>query len=106
MEVLPEIILALVTVLSPLLTAVATRANWSSKTKNAVAAGVSIVIAVVYLVLTGGISDWSNIVLVIPAVYGVQQLVYNQFLKNLSKEIEVTVNAGPNVEEYRGNTVG
>jgi UPF0716 family protein affecting phage T7 exclusion len=106
MEVLPEIILALVTVLSPLLTAVATRANWSSKTKNAVAAGVSIVIAVVYLVLTGGISDWSNIVLVIPAVYGVQQLVYNQFLKNLSKEIEVTVNARPNVEEYRGNTVG
>lgn len=106
MEVLPEIILALVTVLSPLLTAVATRANWSSKTKNAVAAGVSIVIAVVYLVLTGGITDWSNVVLVIPAVYGVQQLVYTQFLKAQAKQIEVTVNAGPEVDAYKGNAVG
>lgn len=85
---IPEILLALITVLSPLISAVAIQSKWNDKTKNAVAFGVSLVIAVGYLVLTGGITDWSNIPAAVLAVYGLQQLVYMQLLRQLSKKVE------------------
>lgn len=85
---LPEIILAAITVLSPILAAIANQSKWDSKVKNAVAFGIALVIAVLYLVFTGAIADWSDIPTVVLAVYGLQQLVYKQFLTELSKRVE------------------
>lgn len=102
---LSAVILALITIISPLFVAVATRYSWSSKTKNAVAAIVALVIALGYLVMTGGITDWTNVVTIIPAVYGLQQLVYTQFLKEASAHVQITVNAGKS-EDFDGSVKG
>lgn len=106
---LPEYVLALIAVLSPLLSAVAIQSKWDSKTKNAVAFGISLVIAVVYLLVTGGITDWSNIPAAVLAVYGLQQLVYMQFMRELSKKVEaatsVTSGEAIVVQEDKPNVV-
>lgn len=102
---LSAVVLAIITVISPLFVAVATRYSWSSKTKNSVAALVALIIALGYLVMTGGITDWSNVVTIIPAVYGLQQLVYQQFLKEVSSTVEISVNAGK-TEEFDGDVKG
>jgi hypothetical protein len=85
---IPEVLLALITVVSPIFTAVAVQSKWDTKTKNAVAFGVALVIAVVYLVLTGGITDWGDITTAVLSVYGLQQLVYMQLLREISKKVE------------------
>jgi hypothetical protein len=113
---IPAVLLALITVISPLLTAVAVQSKWSSKVKNGVAFGVAFVIALVYLILTGGIADWSDVVTVIPAVYGLQQLVYMTLLKELSTKVEAATSVGAGeavvvsgeVDQYQvtGNDVG
>lgn len=54
---LPELLLAAVTVLSPILAAIANQTKWSSKTKNMVAFGISILLALAYLLFTGGSRD-------------------------------------------------
>ncbi len=106
---LPEVLLALVTVLSPLLSAVAIQTKWSPQIKNSVAFGVSILIAAGYLLATGAVNDWSNIPAVVLAVYGLQQLIYMQFLRELSKKVEAatSVEAGQAivVEENKPNVV-
>lgn len=85
---IPEILLALITVVSPLISAIAIQSKWDDKVKNAVAFGVSLLIAVGYLILTGGIADWSNVPAAVLTVYGLQQLVYMQFMRQLSKKVE------------------
>lgn len=84
----PELILAAITILTPLLTAVANQSKWDSKTKNGVAFGVALLLAVVYLAVTGGFADLSDVPATILAVYGLQQLVYKQFLSELAKKVE------------------
>lgn len=84
----PEILLAAITVISPIFTAIATQSKWDSKIKNAVAFGISLVLAVIYLTFTGGFEDPSNIPGVVLAVYGLQQLVYKQFMTELAKKVE------------------
>ncbi len=109
MELVPELLLAAVTVLSPLLSAIAIQSKMSPKTKNAVAFGVSILLAVGYLLMTGGVTDWTDVPTVVLAVYGLQQLVYKQFLTELSKKVEAVTSVKPGeaivIEENKPNEV-
>jgi hypothetical protein len=91
---LPIVLTILLTVLSPYAAAVVNRVQWSSETKNLVALTLSIIIAVLYLLLTGGIADWSQLGIVIPAIYGLQQAAYNFILKNSATKLEAATTAG------------
>lgn len=92
----PEVLLALVTILSPLFSAIAIQSKWTSQVKNAVAVGISVLLAAGYLIATGAIGDLSNLPGTILAVYGLQQLVYQAFMKELTKKVEAatSVNQG------------
>lgn len=88
---LMNIITAAVVVASPLLTSVFTHTGMTSRTKNTIAMAVSLVIAVAYELITGGIADWTNILYAFPIVYGLQQAVYTTLLKAVATNVEATV---------------
>jgi ABC-type bacteriocin/lantibiotic exporter with double-glycine peptidase domain len=90
-NVLLNAVTAVIVVASPLLTSLFTHTVMSSRTKNTIAMIVSLVIAVVYEVVTGGIHDWSNLAFAFPIVYGLQQAVYNTILKDLATTVEAKV---------------
>lgn len=109
MEFLPEILLAVITVLSTGVAAIANQSKWTSKTKNMVAFVISVIIAVGYLILTGQLTDLTDLPTAILAVYGLQQLVYKQFLQELAKRIEAATDVSKGetviVEEGERNEV-
>lgn len=82
------------TFLSPFISAYIQNVDWSPKTKTLLAMALSLLIAVLYLVMTGGIGDWSQIGLVIPAVFGVQQAIFQFFLKNIATKFEAITEFG------------
>jgi len=82
------------TFLSPFLSAYIQKVNWSPKTKTLLALAMSLLIAVAYLAMTGTIADWSQLAVVIPAVYGLQQLVFQFFLKNIATKFEAITEFG------------
>lgn len=82
------------TFFSPFLSAYIQKVDWSPKTKTLLAMALSLVIAVLYLFMTGGIADWTQLAVVIPAVYGVQQGVYAFFLKNIATKFEAMTEFG------------
>ena len=82
------------TFISPFLSAYVQNVNWSPKTKTLLAMILSLLIAILYLVMTGGIGDWTQIGLVIPAVFGVQQAIFQFFLKNVATKFEAMTNFG------------
>lgn len=82
------------TFLSPFLSAYVQNVDWSPKTKTLLAMALSLVIAVLYLLMTGGIADWSQLAVVVPAVFGVQQAVYQFFLKNIATKFEAITQLG------------
>jgi uncharacterized membrane protein len=82
------------TFLSPFLSAYVQKVDWSPKTKTLLAMALSLVIAVLYLLMTGGIADWSQLAVVVPAVFGVQQAVYTFFLKNIATKFEAITEFG------------
>lgn len=86
-----NIVTAAIVVASPVLTSIFTNTGMSSRTKNTIAMAVSLVIAVVYEVVTGGITDWTNVMYAFPVVYGLQQAVYNTVLKAVATNVEATV---------------
>ena len=92
--VLPVALTLVLTFISPFITAYFNKVNWSPETKNLVSLLVSAVIAVVYLLLTGGIADWSQLGVVIPAVYGLSQLVYQFLLKVPATKLEAATDKG------------
>ena len=94
-NVLLNVVTAIIVIASPLLTSLFTHSAMSSRTKNAIAMVVSLAIAVVYEVLTGGISDWTNLAYAFPIVYGLQQAVYNTILKSLATTVEATIGVAP-----------
>jgi hypothetical protein len=67
----------------------------SSRTKNTVAMIVSLAIALAYEVITGGVSDWTNLAYAFPIVYGLQQAVYNTILKDLANTVEKNIGIAP-----------
>lgn len=94
-NVLLNVVTAIVVIASPLLTSLFTHTAMSSRTKNTIAMVVSLAIAVVYEVLTGGITDWANLAYAFPIVYGLQQAVYNTILKSWATRVEATVGVAP-----------
>lgn len=96
-NVLLNVVTAIIVIASPLLTSLFTHTNMSSRTKNSIAMVVSLAIAVVYEVLTGGIKDWTNLAYAFPIVYGLQQAVYNTILKDLATQVEASTGVVPKV---------
>lgn len=92
----PALIIAAVTIASPILTSVFTQVNWSSNAKRGVAFGVSAVIALVYLITSGGITNFADIAVTIPAVYGLQQITYQLLMAktNIGTKIEMVTPIG------------
>lgn len=76
--------------LAPFLTALLNRVGWTSKTKHLVAFGVSIVLAVFWLAVTGGFAvfDVPAIIAAMPAIYTISQAVYAFFVKNIASKLE------------------
>lgn len=91
---IPFIITIVITFFSPFVNAYINKVTWSPETKNLVAIAVSALIAVGYLLMTGGIADWSQLGVVIPAVYGLQQVVYNFILKVPATQFEAATRTG------------
>lgn len=91
----PELLLAAVTVITPILAAIINQSKWDSKVKNGVAFGISAVLAFVYLFFTGQLTDLGDIPGTVLTVYGLQQLVYKLLLEKLSKEIEAATSVQP-----------
>lgn len=85
---LPIIITILITMASPYVNAYINKVTWSPEKKNLVALATSTVIAVAYLFFTGGIADWSQLGVVIPAIYGLQTAVYQFILKVPASKFE------------------
>lgn len=99
-----QLLLAVVAVISPILVAIFTKVNMSSKAKTTVAIVVSFIIAAGYLLFSGQITDWSELVFVVPAVFGVQQIVFKLLLTNVSREIEKNVGLTEKKVEIYDNT--
>lgn len=99
-----NLITAALVVASPLLTSVFTHTAMTSRTKNTVAMIVSLAIAVAYEVLTGGITDWTNIPFAFSVVYGLQQAVYNTLLRALATNVEANFGVTAKGSETVGPT--
>lgn len=93
-EVIPAALLVLLSMASPFVIAFFNKVKWSSKTRELVAAGVAIVVAVAWLALTGSITDWTNIIVAAPAVYTLQSLIYRFVLKEWASKFEVATDKG------------
>lgn len=87
-ETLVTVIAAIFTVVSPLAIAWKKKPTWSTLLKVGVPIVVSLVIGVLYVIYTGGITDWGDVFAVILTVYGAQQLVYTTILKQASEKLE------------------
>lgn len=77
--------------IAPFLIAIANKVKWSSTTKQLVAWGISIVLAVLWLFLSGGLSlvtDWQAFVGAVPVIYALSQAVYEFLLKNILSKLE------------------
>lgn len=129
-EALPTTIVALLTLVSPYITAFFVKSTMKSATKNWIAVGISAVIAVVYVFTQGGfagIAGPEEFFAALGIAYGIGQLVYNSLLKKSATKVEANygitskttdekldvvetrVSDGSEAvvvvpEEYRGNT--
>jgi hypothetical protein len=92
--------------ISPFLNAAIQRVTWTPKQKALVAWGVSIVIAIIYVLLTGGIANLSQLVIAAPAIYGYQQAIYTFFLKNVATKFEAITTPGSIVVSPSETTPG
>lgn len=95
LNVLPEVLLVGISFFSPYLTAFFTKSNMSSKAKNWVAFGIAVVIAVGYTLLTGGITDWTDMSS-LAVVFTIQQLAYRQILAKSVTKVEASIGVGKN----------
>lgn len=87
-EAVPAVITLIFTVLSPLITAWFTKVSMTPRVKNLIAVGISLVIAVGYVALSGGFTGVEDIMVPLGVVYGLQQVVYNQFLRGPAAKVE------------------
>ena len=85
---------ALFAMLSPFINAAIQRVTWTPTQKSLLAWGVSAVIALAYLFLTGDITSLSSVIVAIPAAYGAQQAVYQFLVKNIATKFEVITTPG------------
>lgn len=85
---------ALFVIASPFINAGINRVNWSPKTKSLVAWAVAIIIAAVYVLLTGGIANIYQLFIAAPAIYGYSQAIYTFFVKNIATKFEAITSPG------------
>lgn len=78
----------LFTILLPFINAWINKVTWTAKTKSLVALGTSIVLAIIYVLLTGGIANLAQLWLAIPAIYGASQAIYQFLVKNIATKFE------------------
>lgn len=76
--------------LAPFLIAIINKVKWSSTTKQLVAWATAIVLAVVWLLLSGGLAvlDFASFVGAVPVIYALSQAVYEFLLKNVLSKLE------------------
>lgn len=99
--ILPAVITGVLAILSPFITALFTKSSMKSETKGLVGIAVSIVVAVVWVLLTGGfavVAGPEDLAIPIGVIFGIQQAVYNQFFKDLAKDVEANVGFGAHEE--------
>lgn len=82
------------TFFSPFLSAYIQKVDWSPKTKTLLAMALSLIIAVLYLSMTNGIADWTQLAVVVPAIFGVQQAVFQFLLRNIATKFEAMTEFG------------
>jgi hypothetical protein len=78
----------LFTILLPFINAWINKVTWTPKTKSLVALGTSIILAIAYVLLTGGVANLAQLWLAIPAIYGASQAIFQFFLKNIATKFE------------------
>lgn len=81
MDTLSAVILALLTVVSPLAISRAKNESWSKTVKIGVPVLVATVLALIYLYITGSITQGMDVIATILMVYGAQQLAYTTIMR-------------------------
>ena len=89
-DALPTGVIVLLTIISPYITAVFTKTSMSPKAKQVVSAVVAALIAVVYVLLNGGVDSWEKFFVAAPAIYGMGNLIYGLLVKDSAKIVEAT----------------
>lgn len=101
--VLSAATLMILGVIAPVIISYLTSWNMSVQAKQLIALGVSIVLAVIIAVVSGGVglvftAGWvgffESFAVALPSVFTIQQLVYNFIFKNTEFAIEVRDNHG------------
>jgi NhaP-type Na+/H+ and K+/H+ antiporter len=85
---------AIFVIASPFINAGINRVNWTPKQKSLVAWVVAIIIAVAYVLITGGIANIYQLFIAAPAIYGYSQAVYTFFVKNIATKFEAITSPG------------
>ncbi|MEV8180345.1 hypothetical protein [Specibacter sp. NPDC078692] len=88
LDTLSTVILALLTVASPLAISRAKNESWTKSVKVGVPILVSTVLALAYLFLTGSITQGMDVITMILMVYGAQQLAYTTIMRWYSTILE------------------
>lgn len=108
LEVLPVTITALLTLVSPYITAFFAKTEMSSVVKTWIAFGISAVIALVYVFTQGGFNNIAGpeeFVAAVGLAYGLGQLVYNAILKKSAKYVEANYGVTSAVKEVSDGPV-
>lgn len=101
--VLSATTLVILGVIAPVIISYLTSCSMSVQAKQLIALGVSIVLAVIIAVVSGGVglvftAGWvgffESFAIALPSVFTIQQLVYNFIFKNTEFAIEVRDNHG------------
>lgn len=93
---LPQALVPILTLISPYITAFFARPSMNPKFKVVIAALISVVIAVLYVLINGQVNSWATFFTAAPLIFGVQQALYGLFLKDSTKKVEAqTGNTDP-----------
>lgn len=98
--------IAVFILLSPFINAGIQNVTWTPKQKALLAWGVSIVLALAFLFVTGGVSSLTNIFIAAPTVYGYQQAIYTFLIKNIATKFEAITTPGSIVVAPSAVTTG
>lgn len=115
MELIPAGLFVILSIVSPALVQFIVNRSWSKNTKTLIAVGISVLIAVVYGIISGDISlAFTSVEAFLatagPAVtiaYGIQQVIFNTLFKDseLAHKLEGTGTVGED-PELEGNGYG
>lgn len=101
-EILPTTIAAVLTIISPYITAWFTKTEMTAAAKTWIAFGISAAIALVYVFTQGGfdnIAGPEEFFAALGIAYGIGQLVYNALLKKSAKFVEANYGVASAVKQ-------